>query len=34
MGTREEMTDWYEILEVRPDAGQAEIRKAYLGFRQ
>ena len=30
MGTREEMTDWYEILEVRPDAGQAEIRKAYL----
>ena len=30
MGTREDSTDWYEVLGVPENAGQAEIRRAYL----
>lgn len=30
MGTREDSTDWYEVLGVPENAGHAEIRRAYL----
>ena len=30
MGTREDSSDWYEVLGVPANAGQAEIRRAYL----